>query len=197
VDYLSRRADQHLGYGTDIDSRGRVWLGTEGGVSMFDDGTWSAWTHEDGLGAPNRAALPASENTGLGTRDRHDLSIYVDGQESYNPNYVFATEVDDRGRGIWFGTWGGGLSLFDGESRWKNFTIADGLPGNIVYSLVQAPDGTLWIGTNRGIAAYDGARFRSYRTERQIRDVYALAVAPDGTLWAGTRGAVLRLTPAQ
>jgi len=151
------------------------------------------WT----LGPPNRAGLPESENTGLGTRDRHDLSVYVDGQESYNPNYVFAAEVDDGGRGIWFGTWGGGLSLFDGASQWRNFTTADGLPGNIVYSLAEASDGTLWIGTNRGVAAYDGSEFRSYRTDRPIRDVYALAVAPDGALWAGTRGAVLRLTPAK
>lgn len=182
-------------YGTDIDAEGRVWFGTEGGISMFDGETWRAWTHEDGLGAPNRADLPGSENTGLGTRDRHDLSIYVSGQESYNPNYVFAAEVDDRGRGIWFGTWGGGLSLFDGSGNWRNFTSADGLPGNIVYSLAQSPDGLLWIGTNRGVAAWDGERLRAYDTGGRAGHVYALAVAPDGAVWAGTRGAVLRLTP--
>ena len=181
-------------YGTDIDDKGRVWLGTEGGVSMYDDGAWKAWTHEDGLGAANFADLPASENTGLGTRDRHDLSVFVQGQESYNPNYVFSTVVDSQGRGIWFGTWGGGLSLFDGESEWTNFTSRDGLPGNIVYSLAEGQDGILWIGTNRGVAAYDGETIRAYDTGHRTRDVYALAVAPDGSVWAGTRGSVLRLT---
>ena len=129
LDHLSRRTREHLGLrhryrrfwpGLVRDRRRRVDVRRR---------TWREWTHEDGLGAPNRADLPASENTGLGTRDRHDLSVYVDGQESYNPNYVFAAEVDDGGRGIWFGTWGGGLSLFDGVGRWQNFTTADGLPG--------------------------------------------------------------------
>ena len=184
-------------YGTDIDDRGRVWLGTEGGISMFDGANWSSWTHEDGLGAPNLAGLPPSDNTGLGTRDRHDLSIFVQGQESFNPNYVFATLVDDTGRGIWFGTWGGGLSLFDGDATWRNLTARDGLPGNIVYSLAQDSDGLLWIGTNRGVAAYDGETIRSYDTGFRTRDVYALAIAPDGAVWAGTNGAVLRLTPSE
>jgi ligand-binding sensor domain-containing protein len=182
-------------YGADIDKSGRVWLGTEGGVSMFDQGNWKSWTHEDGLGAPNLAGLTESDNTGLGTRNRHDLSIFVSGQESYNPNYVFAVTVDALDRGVWFGTWGGGLSLFDGEETWRSFTARDGLPGNIVYSMAQAPDGVLWIGTNRGIAAYDGQTFRAYDTGHKTRDVYALAIAPDGAVWAGTNGAVLRLTP--
>ena len=182
-------------YGIDIDAQGRVWLGTEGGVSMFDHGTWQAWTHEDGLGAPNQRGLPASDNTGLGTRNRHDLSIFVDGQKSYNPNYVFAAKVDDQGRGIWFGTWGGGLSLFDGVTAWRSFTHRDGLPGDVVYSLVQAPDGLLWIGTDNGVAAYDGERFQSYATSEKSDHIYSLTIAPDGAIWAGTRGAVYRLVP--
>lgn len=184
-------------YGSDIDAEGRVWLGTEGGVSMFDGQTWRSWTHEDGLGAPNRRGLPPSPNTGLGTRERHDLSVYVDGQESYNPNYIFSSHVDETGRGIWFGTWGGGASLFDGESAWTNYTMQDGLPGNIVYSIAQEPDGTLWFGTNNGVAAYDGETFRSYRQGRGPQHVYSLAIAPDGAVWAGTRGAVLRLVPKE
>ena len=107
---------------------------------------------------------------------------------------VESAEVDDQGRGIWFGTWGGGLSLFDGVDTWTNYTTADGLPGNVIYALAESPDGILWIGTNRGVAAYDGTQFRHYAIDRPVRDVYALEIAPDGAVWAGTRGAVLRLS---
>jgi len=182
-------------YGLDIDEQGRVWFGTEGGVSMFDGANWTSWTHEDGLGAPNRMGLPSSDNTGLGTRNRHDLSVFVEGQATYNPNYVFDSHVDDTGRGIWFGTWGGGASLFDGESKWTNYTTRDGLPGNIVYSIAQDADGVLWLGTSGGVAAYDGTTFRSYRQQGAAGHIYAVAVAPDGSVWAGTRGAAMRLTP--
>lgn len=181
-------------YGLDIDPEGRVWLGTEGGVSMYDSGAWTSWTHDDGLGAKNAKALPPSENTGLGTRSRHDLSIYVDGQESYNPSYVFASMVDAVGRGIWFGTWGGGASLFDGDAGWTSYTEADGLSGNVVYSIAQQADGTVWLGTNDGVTAYDGTTFRGFDLGKAARHVYSLAIAPDGSIWAGTRGAVLRIS---
>ena len=62
-------------YGLAVDSQDRVWFGTEGGVSMFDGNEWFEWNHDDGVGAPNEAALPVSRNTGLGTRERHDLSV--------------------------------------------------------------------------------------------------------------------------
>ncbi|HSF95100.1 MAG TPA: two-component regulator propeller domain-containing protein [Thermohalobaculum sp.] len=184
-------------YGLDIDDQGRVWFGTEGGVSMFDGKDWTSWTHDDGLGAPNRMGLPASENNGLGTRNRHDLSVSVQGQLTFNPNYVFAAKVDDTGRGIWFGTWGGGASLFDGDSEWTSYTLRDGLPGNIVYSIAQDADGVLWFGTDNGVAAYDGTRFRSYPTGHGAEHIYAIAIAPDGSVWAGAKGAALRLTPAE
>jgi len=180
-------------YGIDIDDQGRVWFGTEGGVSMFDGAQWRSWTHADGLGAENLGSLPASENTGLGTRSRHDLSIDVDAKESYNPNYVFAALVDNRQRGIWFGTWGAGISLFDGEGTWRNYTTKDGLAGNVVYSIAQSPDGTIWAGTNNGVSRFDGEQWQSYTHGLGGKHFYAVAIDGDGTVWLGTRGAVTAL----
>ena len=181
-------------YGIDIDPQGRVWFGTEGGVTMYDGATWTSWTHEDGLGAQNTADLPRSPNTGLGTRSRHDLALEAGGQETYNPNYVFSVKVDNTGRGTWFGTWGGGVSLFDGKS-WKSFSTADGLAGNVVYAIAQGADGTLWFGTNHGVSQYDGKRFVNYtRTDGLLNDdVYAITLTPDNSVWFGTLGGVSRL----
>ena len=180
-------------YGLDIDESGRIWFGTEGGVSMFDQGNWRAWTHEDGLGAPNYAALPPSENTGLGTRARHDLGILVGSGESYNPSYVFSVKVDNQEHGVWFGTWGGGISFFDSSEKWSSFTKDDGLPGNIVYAIAQSPDGTLWAGTNRGLAIFDGKTWREPLHGLPRKDVYAIAIENDKVAWLGLNGQVIRV----
>lgn len=180
-------------YGIAIDTKQQVWFGTEGGVSMFDGSAWHEWTHKDGLGASNESNLPISLNTGLGTRSRHDLNVGSEGQATYNPNYVFSMLVDQHDH-VWAGTWGGGASRFDGE-KWQNFSSKDGLAGDIVYSMAEDEDGTLWFGTNRGLSRYDGKNWYSYgRKDGVLSDhVYAIATIPGKEVWVGTRGGVTRL----
>ncbi len=190
--YLEELVNEWV-YGLDVDSRDRVWFGTEGGISMFDGEAWHEWTHDDGLGGPNEQNLPASKNTGLGTRSRHDLGMMRGGLPTYNPNYVFSVLVaqDDT---VWAGTWGGGVGHFDGN-KWTNFSRAEGLANNIVYSIVQDDEGVFWFGTAGGVSRYDGRTWQTYNRNHGLLNehVYALAVAPDGDIWAGTRGGVARI----
>ncbi len=181
-------------YGIGIDADERVWFGTEGGVSMLAEGRWRSWTSEDGLGAPNSQDLPPSDNTGLGTKSRHDLGVVVGSTESYNPNYVFSVQVDRLGRGVWFGTWGGGVSLRGFDGTWKSYNASDGLAGNIVYSIAQAEDGTLWFGTNHGLSKFDGSNWVNYQHGLPSPDVYAVTIG-GGQVWAGTKGAVTWISP--
>ena len=180
-------------YGLTVDALDRVWFGTEGGVSMYDGKKWVSWTHKDGLGAANTDNLPHSTNTGLGTRTRHDLSVSAEGPATYNPNYVFSilSAVDGS---VWAGTWGGGVSRFDGKA-WHNLSSKDGLAGNIVYSMAQEPSGVLWFGTNRGLSRFDGKTWQNFGLNEGLLDlnVYAVAVAPDGDVWVGTKKGVARI----
>ena len=41
----------------------------------------------------------------------------------------------------------------------KNFTIEDGLPANEVHAILQTQNGFLWLGTEAGLARFDGERF--------------------------------------
>lgn len=47
--------------------------------------------------------------------------------------------------------------------QFRRFGTAEGLPSSSVYTVVQAPDGSMWFGTKSGIAHYDGVDFRVYR----------------------------------
>lgn len=188
--YLDELVNEWV-YGLDVDSKDQVWIGTEGGINMFDGTNWKTWTHKDGLGASNEQNLPLSDNTGLGTRSRHDLSVMSDGQQTFNPNYVFDLIVaqDDT---IWAGTWGGGASHFNGQS-WTNFTVKDGLAGNIVYSVAQDENGGLWFGTNGGLSHFDGKSWTGYTRSEGLLDnnIYAIQPASNGKIWVGTRSGVM------
>lgn len=180
-------------YGIAVDKQGRVWFGTEGGVSLFDGKNWKSWSHKDGLGSANTGKLPASTNTGLGTRTRHNLTTLLEGSATYNPNYVFSIFVA-KDQTVWAGTWGGGVGRYDGQ-KWTNYTTQEGLAGNIVYAITQDKDGVLWFGTDNGVTRYDGKTWRSIgRSDGLLgRDVYALAIAPNGEMWVGTRSGVARI----
>ena len=185
-------------YALDIDSKDRVWFGTEGGISMYDGDTWREWSHKDGLGAANVKQLLPSSNTGLGTRSRHDLSVLEQGKQTYNPSYVFSLIVDDRDDSVWAGTWGGGVGHYDGKS-WTNYTSSDGLAGNIVYSIAQDNNGMLWFGTNNGLSRYDGKSWITYDTHTGLLDnnVNAIAPTPSGEHSVGTKDGVSRIASHQ
>ncbi|MCX6569818.1 MAG: diguanylate cyclase [Candidatus Aminicenantes bacterium] len=66
----------------------------------------------------------------------------------------------------------------------------DGLPQNSVNAIVQSLDGYLWLGTQQGLARFDGMRFTVFhsRNTKEIRHSYvsALFVDKEGSLWIGT-----------
>ena len=67
-----------------------------------------------------------------------------------------------------------------------------GLPQSTVQAIAQTPDGYLWIGTQEGLARFDGAQFTVFdlrsKTALTANAVLSLLVDPDGALWIGTNG---------
>ncbi len=78
--------------------------------------------------------------------------------------------------------------------RWQNFTVANGLPDNRVYSV--AVDGArVWAGTDNGLALYEDGKFRIFRPEDGLAHRACLSVAIDKKthdLWIGTMGGASR-----
>ena len=76
------------------------------------------------------------------------------------------------------------------------WTTAEGLPQNSVTSIVQTPDGYLWLGTFGGLARFDGSTFRMVRRADSAGShtdrILSLAVAPDSAIWIGTEAGLLR-----
>jgi ligand-binding sensor domain-containing protein/signal transduction histidine kinase len=68
-----------------------------------------------------------------------------------------------------------------------------GLPQNSVNAIVQTRDGYLWLGTQDGLARFDGVRFKSFDFKDGLPGVSINALLEDheGTLWIGTAGSGL------
>lgn len=191
-------------YTVEREPSGVLWFGTEGGINRFDGKVWKGWTHKDGLGAElterrnlslrptlnEKTAAPAAEEPYDEEGSHHQQS----GRENQglNPNYVISSAIDAKGF-KWFGTWGGGLSRFDGK-EFKNYTTSDGLPGNIINAIEIDKQGIMWIGTNKGVSRFDGKRFQNFTTANGLLGdyVYSIAIDPEGNKWFGTFGGVSR-----
>ena len=70
------------------------------------------------------------------------------------------------------------------------WTARDGLLKGSVRSIVQTPDGYLWLGTEFGLVRFDGVRFVTWSPPAGQRlpsaNIRSLLAARDGTLWIGT-----------
>lgn len=105
---------------------GRSWVGTEGGLYLFDANkeTFQAFVHD--------AQLPSSIGAGA----------------------VLAITEDSQGR-FWFGTWSGGLNLYIPETNtFKQFLPKANDPSSIsspyIWSLLGDSKGNVWVGTESG-----------------------------------------------
>ncbi|GAB6196202.1 EAL domain-containing protein [Lysobacter xanthus] len=83
---------------------------------------------------------------------------------------------DRRGR-LWYAT-GEGLFRLDGARVTR---VGEALPA---YALLEAPDGRLWLGGERGLErVLDDRRQPTWPADGSAAQIRALARAPDGRLW--------------
>ena len=99
-------------------------------------------------------------------------------------DYVYQVYHDNKGR-KWLATDGGGITMYS-NGAFKQFTAADGLPGNVVYTLTEDAYGTIWASAlDAGICWFDGTRWHKLSQQYGINDVNV------ATLAANTSGQVI------
>ena len=79
----------------------------------------------------------------------------------------------------------------------RNWHMEEGLPDGEITAIAQTQDGYLWIGTPKGLARFDGTRFRVYQPKNtpELKDASIANLLTDhaGRLWIGTAdGTMLR-----
>ncbi len=78
-----------------------------------------------------------------------------------------------------------------------DYTVEEGLPDNVVNAILRADNGLLWVGTESGLATFDGREFRSIHLSfpgaPSTGAVRVLVQASNGDLWIGTSAGLVRI----
>ncbi|MEW9625891.1 ligand-binding sensor domain-containing protein, partial [Rhodanobacter geophilus] len=156
------------------DHNGAIWFGTKGGIARYDGVHFRVFRH-------------AANEPG---------SLYDNG---------IATLLVDKRNRLWAAGLNAGLNRYDaatGKFEHWGHDPADpsSLSSDRVWSLAQTPDGTLWVGTGRGLDRMrpDGHGFEhvSYQAPggkaESFGMVAALYVDAHGQLWLGSDLGVFR-----
>lgn len=185
-------------YAVEIEKSGRIWFGTESGVSALYKGKWKTFNHSNGLGASYEKVKQAnSQIMPLFEGQHHNASPPIPNIQAadYKPNYIVSMFLDQKNR-LWVGTWGGGLSLLDTNNlTFRNFTTQDGLPGNFILAIEEDRSGGLWIGTNNGLSLFNGKTFQNFSRINGLESkfIFSLESSQDHSLWIGGHKTLTRI----
>src|ERR1700712_647544 len=79
----------------------------------------------------------------------------------------------------------------------QSWNTESGLPQNAAHVLLQTRDGFLWVGTEAGLARFDGHQFRVFDRDTTPAlagsDIRCLEEDGSGALWVGTASGLTRL----
>jgi ligand-binding sensor domain-containing protein len=166
-------------------------------VFALDNYTARVWQTKDGLPQQTVQAVAQTHDGFLwiGTTGgllRFDGSRFIVFDRANTPtfqeNSIFRLMTASDGS-LWIGTEGGGLVLLrDGEFR--HFGPAEGLLDGFVRSVLEDPQGNIWIGTDDGLfrlrAHGQGPAIRVDGSTRfPAMTVHAIAQTREGTIWVG------------
>jgi signal transduction histidine kinase len=176
---------------------------TTAGIYRRDGGAWSPVLEvNDAL--PNRnvraLAWPAKGETWVGTL--RGLTVFeADGShrtlehasDASVPESVLAI-LEVSPQETWLaGTGGIGVRA---PSANRLMTVADGIPGNTIYSLALGQDGSVWAGGSAGVGRYRGGTWARFDTTSGLLagecNRYGLWAAPDGSVLVGTMASLAR-----
>jgi signal transduction histidine kinase/sugar lactone lactonase YvrE len=136
------------------DESGTVWLGGNGAIAQFRDGTFVAQQFKE-LNSSVLAILKDSQGRMWLGLNGPDLALCQNGvvTQRYGSadglaNGRINVLLEDRAGVLWIGTQGG-LSRFK-DSRFTSYTTRDGLSNDHVRALYKDQDDALWVGTYGG-----------------------------------------------
>lgn len=173
------------------DSRGDLWFGTQsGGVSQFNGTSFKSYTKSNGLIGNDVTCITEDlvGNIWIGTSegvsrfDGRSFSNFNDSTGLSVNKGIYSILVDEEGI-IWFGSRGGGLIKYDGET-FQSFGKDDGLPSDNVYSIAQTEDKRIWLACSKGVASFDRENFKTYKVS-EGKTYFCVVATRNNDVWFG------------
>ncbi|TCK71584.1 sensor histidine kinase [Acidipila rosea] len=168
---------------------GYLWFATEAGLVRYDGAQFAVYDRQNtpglagdvinGLTQDSAGTLWISTAAGL-TSFRDGVFRSYTAQDGLPASTVWRT-FEGRTGELWAVTAGGLARLSHG--RWTAFPVAQGLED--ADPVLQAPDGTIWVGTISGLIRLSPAGHAQALLDAS--QVQSLAQDNAGRLWVGTR----------
>lgn len=203
-----------------LDSCNRVWIGTlRGGVNRVEDRKSPFTTISRNEKISN--TLPSDFILSLCEQDSNHLWVGTDGggaslwdrknnvftNYSYNPNNSnslsnnFVTTIVKDDKGTWFGSYGGGVCLFNSQTKsFKRYYLIN-LKYNIVqkniWVLFRSKEGILWAASpdEEGLYRYNGTTDKFDFVDAKISGIISMTEDEQGTLWLGSFTKLIKFNP--
>ncbi|MBK8002592.1 MAG: hypothetical protein IPK12_01325 [Gemmatimonadetes bacterium] len=182
------------------DRAGNMWVATRDGLNRFRRLPFQVLTRHDGLPAAMPGAM-IGEPSGTTWLAPPTGGLFVGRLDSVSARFTAAEPVRNydrvtalapaRGGGVWAGHLLGTVSRHLSGAA-AAAPVAAGLPP--VTEVLEDADGTLWIGTWRGLFRLRAGRRDSLTRREGLRDdfVHRLHRTGDGVLWVATQTGVVR-----
>lgn len=175
---------------------GSLWIGTEQGLSCLKEGKFTNYTVEDGLSSGFILALARDQdgNIWIGTNggglNRLSQGVIAHVRDGFRPggDMIRGLCVDREGC-LWVAAYGTGLTCLKDEN-FITYSTDFGLPNLSTQAVYEDNNGTLWVGTFKGLCRLGEEGFTVMSTADGLSGdmVNSLAEDRDGALWVGTYG---------
>ena len=182
LNYLPKDQKIHFVTGMQIDSKRRLWVGTNYGLLCI-------YLNETSL-------------------QRNKIKYKLFRYQLTNPQSLVYEKIncilETKDKTIWFGSNGNGIyKLQEKEDRFSfvNFDEKNGLLDNVVYGMLEDEAGTLWLSTDKGLCAYNASRnlIRSYtKSDGLISNQFywdAYCKGRDGKMYFGSIAGITVFDP--
>jgi signal transduction histidine kinase/ligand-binding sensor domain-containing protein len=179
---------------------GGLWVACNSRVRKWKDGQWVANLG----GAPwgwdvianfteTSAGVLAGGTSGDGmwlfpTEQTNTPALHLDHTNGLPSDWVISL-WEDREKNLWCGT-GAGLVVIR-PNNLETISPPDNWKSRPVLSVLAAPDGALWVGTEgAGLYRLQNGSWTNFDSTQSIRNPYVWSLAADGAgkIWAGTWG---------
>ena len=208
------------------DSKGRIWIATYHGVSRYNPDTKNIKIYYEDINNPEIAPLGNVTTIYEDSQGKIFFGTWENGMYIYNEETDSFTHVllkqnvfkqtnpvrvwcflEDKNGNLWIGTWDNGLL----KTRISNNSIeyldhyyfgsqnkAKNLSNNIIFSLEQTPDNSIWIGTADGLNIIknpdeENSLILTYKESSSTEtpsnsEIYDLKQDVSGSIWLATMG---------
>ena len=203
-----------------LDTGNRVWVGTlRGGVDKIESVKSPFLTISKNDKSTN--TLPSDFILSLCEEDGDHIWVGTDGggaslwdrkkniftNYSFNPNNssslannFVATIVKDS-KGTWFGSYGGGVCLYNAQThnfkRYQLFNLKYNIVQKNIWAMFRSKDGVLWAGSpdEEGLYRYNEALDQFDFVDAKISGIISMAEDVQGNLWLGNFTQLIRFNP--